>query len=188
MSEVAEPARADRRRLDADALRAAGSVACSMSGVPGVARRRVTVIGGGVAGANAGGRSPLGMGADVDRSSTPTSQRLRYLDDHFQGRVKTAASNPLDLDRAVVSSDLAHRSRCSSRARRPPSSSPTSMVGAHAGRARVLVDIARRPGRLLRGHRIPTTHADPTFPVHGSIFYCVANMPGAGAEHRRRRR
>ena len=85
-------------------MRSAGGLGLLMSGVPGTRPARVTVIGGGVAGANAAVIA-VGLGADVTVFDTNV-QRLRYLDDHFQGRVKTAASNPFDLDRAVVDSDL----------------------------------------------------------------------------------
>jgi alanine dehydrogenase len=42
----------------------------------------------------------------------------------------------------------------------------------------VLVDIAIDQGGCFEDSR-PTTHAEPTFRVHDSVFYCVANMPGA---------
>ena len=42
----------------------------------------------------------------------------------------------------------------------------------------MLVDIAIDQGGCFEGSR-PTTHDDPTFAVHDSIYYCVANMPGA---------
>jgi alanine dehydrogenase len=42
----------------------------------------------------------------------------------------------------------------------------------------VLVDVAIDQGGCFEDSR-PTTHADPTFTVHDSVFYCVANMPGA---------
>ena len=85
-------------------LRSQGGLGLLMSGVPGTRPARVTVIGGGVAGANATVIA-AGLGADVTVFDT-NIQRLRYLDDHFAGRIKTAASNPLDLDRAVIDSDL----------------------------------------------------------------------------------
>ena len=85
-------------------MRSQGGLGLLMSGVPGTRPARVTVIGGGVAGANAAVIAS-GMGADVTIFDT-NIPRLRMLDDHFAGRVKTAASNPLDLGRAVVDSDL----------------------------------------------------------------------------------
>ncbi|MCR2785351.1 MULTISPECIES: alanine dehydrogenase [unclassified Microbacterium] len=155
-------------------MRSAGGLGLLMSGVPGTRPARVTIIGGGVAGANAAYLS-AGMGADVTIFDTNV-QRLRFLDDHFQGRVKTAASNPLDLDAAVVSSDLVIGSVLI-----PGAKAPKLVTNAMVARMRpgsVLVDIAVDQGGCFEDTR-PTTHADPTFTVHGSVFYCVANMPGA---------
>jgi len=155
-------------------LRSAGGLGLLMSGVPGTRPATVTVIGGGVAGANAAVIA-VGMGADVTVFDT-NIRRLRYLDDHFQGRVKTAASNPLDLDRAVVASDLVIGSVLI-----PGAKAPKLVTNDMVSRMRpgsVLVDIAVDQGGCFEDTR-PTTHADPTFPVHGSVFYCVANMPGA---------
>ncbi len=155
-------------------LRSAGGLGLLMSGVPGTCPASVTVIGGGVAGANAAVIA-AGLGADVTIFDT-NIQRLRFLDDHFQGRVKTAASNPLDLDRAVVGSDLVIGSVLI-----PGAKAPKLVTNDMVARMRpgsVLVDIAVDQGGCFEDTH-PTTHADPTFPVHGSVFYCVANMPGA---------
>ncbi|MCR2810116.1 MULTISPECIES: alanine dehydrogenase [unclassified Microbacterium] len=155
-------------------MRSAGGLGLLMSGVPGTRPARVTIIGGGVAGANSAVIA-AGLGADVTIFDT-NIQRLRFLDDHFQGRVKTAASNPLDLDRAVVESDLVIGSVLI-----PGAKAPKLVTNDMVARMRpgsVLVDIAVDQGGCFEDTR-PTTHADPTFPVHGSIFYCVANMPGA---------
>jgi len=155
-------------------LRSAGGLGLLMSGVPGTRPATVTVIGGGVAGANAAVIA-AGLGADVTVFDT-SIQRLRYLDDHFQGRIKTAASNPLDLDRAVVASDLVIGSVLIPGARAPKLVTNDMVSRMRPGS--VLVDIAVDQGGCFEDTR-PTTHADPTFPVHGSVFYCVANMPGA---------
>ena len=155
-------------------MRSAGGLGLLMSGVPGTRPARVTVIGGGVAGANSAVIA-AGIGADVTIFDT-NIQRLRFLDDHFQGRVKTAASNPLDLDRAVVDSDLVIGSVLI-----PGAKAPKLVTNDMVSRMRpgsVLVDIAVDQGGCFEDTH-PTTHADPTFPVHGSVFYCVANMPGA---------
>ncbi|MFT4218906.1 MAG: alanine dehydrogenase [Microbacterium sp.] len=155
-------------------MRAHGGLGLLMSGVPGTRPASVTVIGGGVAGANAIVIA-VGLGADVTVFDTNV-QRLRQLDDHFQGRVKTAASNPLDLDRAVVASDLVIGSVLI-----PGAKAPKLVTNDMVSRMRpgsVLVDIAVDQGGCFEDTH-PTTHADPTFPVHGSVFYCVANMPGA---------
>jgi len=155
-------------------MRSAGGLGLLMSGVPGTRPASVTVIGGGVAGANAAVIA-AGLGADVTIFDT-NIQRLRFLDDHFQGRVKTAASNPLDLDRAVTGSDLVIGSVLI-----PGAKAPKLVTNDMVARMRpgsVLVDIAVDQGGCFEDTH-PTTHADPTFPVHGSVFYCVANMPGA---------
>jgi len=155
-------------------MRSSGGRGLLMSGVPGTRPARVTVIGGGVAGANSAVIA-AGMGADVTVFDTNVA-RLRELDDHFQGRIKTAASNPLDLDRAVVDSDLVIGSVLI-----PGSKAPKLVTNDMVSRMRpgsVLVDIAVDQGGCFADTH-PTTHDDPTFTVHDTVFYCVANMPGA---------
>jgi len=155
-------------------MKSSGGFGVLMSGVPGTRPAKVTVIGGGVAGANSAVIA-AGMGADVTVFDT-NIPRLRYIDDHFQGRLKTAASNPLDLDRAVVDSDLVIGSVLI-----PGAKAPKLVTNEMVSRMRpgsVLVDIAVDQGGCFEDTH-PTTHDDPTFQVHGSVFYCVANMPGA---------
>jgi alanine dehydrogenase len=155
-------------------MRSAGGLGLLMSGVPGTRPANVTVIGGGVAGANSAVIA-AGMGAAVTIFDT-NIQRLRFLDDHFQGRIKTAASNPLDLDRAVVDSDLVIGSVLI-----PGAKAPKLVTNDMVRRMRpgsVLVDIAVDQGGCFEDTHA-TTHADPTFRVHDTVFYCVANMPGA---------
>ncbi|MCC2029226.1 alanine dehydrogenase [Microbacterium sp. YMB-B2] len=155
-------------------MRSNGGLGLLMSGVPGTRPATVTVIGGGVAGANAAVIAS-GMGADVTVFDT-NIPRLRMLDDHFAGRVKTAASNPLDLRRAVVGSDLVIGSVLIPGARAPKL--VTNEMVAQMRPGSVLVDIAVDQGGCFEDTH-PTTHADPTFAVHDTVFYCVANMPGA---------
>lgn len=155
-------------------MRSAGGLGLLMSGVPGTRPAHVSIIGGGVAGANAAVIAS-GLGADVTIFDTNIA-RLRYLDEHFGGRVKTAASNPLDLDRAVIASDLVIGSVLIPGARAPKL--VTNEMVSRMRPGSVLVDIAVDQGGCFADTR-PTTHADPTFTVHGSVFYCVANMPGA---------
>ncbi|GAA3899112.1 alanine dehydrogenase [Microbacterium invictum] len=155
-------------------LRSAGGRGLLMSGVPGTRPATVTVIGGGVAGANAAVIA-AGLGADVTIFDTNIA-RLRLLDDHFRSRVKTAASNPLDLDAQVVASDMVIGSVLI-----PGAKAPKLVTNEMVSRMRpgsVLVDIAVDQGGCFEDSR-PTTHADPTFTVHDTVFYCVANMPGA---------
>lgn len=155
-------------------MRSNGGLGLLMSGVPGTRPATVTVIGGGVAGANAAVIAS-GMGADVTVFDT-NIPRLRMLDDHFSGRVKTAASNPLDLRRAVLDSDLVIGSVLIPGARAPKL--VTNEMVSQMRPGSVLVDIAVDQGGCFEDTH-PTTHADPTFAVHDTVFYCVANMPGA---------
>lgn len=155
-------------------MRSQGGVGLLMSGVPGTRPASVTVIGGGVAGANAAVIAS-GMGADVTIFDT-SIPRLRQLDDFFAGRVKTAASNPLDLRRAVVGSDLVIGSVLIPGARAPKLVTDDMVSAMRPGS--VLVDIAVDQGGCFE-HTRPTTHDDPTFVVHDTVYYCVANMPGA---------
>lgn len=155
-------------------MRSHGGLGLLMSGVPGTRPATVTVIGGGVAGANAAVIA-AGMGADVTIFDTNIA-RLRYLDDFFGGRVKTAASNPLDLRRAVVNSDLVIGSVLIPGAKAPKL--VTNDMVAEMRPGSVLVDIAVDQGGCFEDTH-PTTHDDPTFRVHDTVFYCVANMPGA---------
>ncbi|MBO0980610.1 alanine dehydrogenase [Microbacterium sp. SD291] len=155
-------------------MRSQGGLGLLMSGVPGTRPATVTVIGGGVAGANAAVIAS-GMGADVTIFDTNIA-RLRLLDDHFAGRVKTGASNPLDLRRAVIGSDLVIGSVLIPGARAPKLVTSDTVALMRPGS--VLVDIAVDQGGCFEDTH-PTTHDDPTFPVHDTVFYCVANMPGA---------
>lgn len=155
-------------------MRPAGGPGLLMSGVPGTRPATVTVIGGGVAGSSAA-TVASGMGADVTVFDTSIA-RLRQLDDRFSGRVKTTASNPLDLRRAVTGSDLVIGSVLIPGARAPKL--VTSDMVAQMRPGSVLVDIAVDQGGCFEDTR-PTTHDDPTFAVGEAVFYCVANMPGA---------
>ena len=145
-----------------------------MGGVPGVRPASVVVVGGGVSGA-AATRVAVGMGADVtllDRDIT----KLRHLDDHYAGRLRTVMSNSFELERAVVEADLVVGAVLVPGARAPKLVTDDLVARMRPGS--VLVDIAVDQGGCFESTR-PTTHDDPTFAVHGSVFYCVANMPGA---------
>jgi len=145
-----------------------------MGGVPGVAPARVLVIGGGVAGLNAAVIA-MGMGADVtivDRSLL----RLAYIDTIYGGRIKTLASSFHAVDRELKSADLVIGAVLVHGAKAPKLVSNAQVAQMKPGS--VLVDIAIDQGGCFEDSK-PTTHAEPTFQVHQSIFYCVANMPGA---------
>ncbi len=145
-----------------------------MGGVPGVSPAKVLVIGGGVAGLNAAVIA-MGMGADVtivDRSLP----RLAYIDTLYSGRIKTLASSFHAVDRELKSADLVIGAVLVHGAKAPKLVSNAQVAQMKPGS--VLVDIAIDQGGCFEDSK-PTTHAEPTFKVHQSIFYCVANMPGA---------
>ena len=155
-------------------MRHRGGNGMLMSGVPGTRPARVTVIGAGVAGANAVSMA-AGMGADVTVLDT-NLYRLRELDDYYNGRVKTIVSNTYELQRAVSESDLVIGAVLIPGAKAPKLVTNEMVKKMKPGS--VLVDIAIDQGGCFEDSR-PTTHAEPTFKVHESTFYCVANMPGA---------
>jgi alanine dehydrogenase len=145
-----------------------------LGGVPGVAPGRVVVIGGGVAGLNAAVIA-LGMGADVtvfDRSIN----RLQYIDTIYGGRIKTLVASKHSIEREVRQADLVVGAVLVHGAKAPKLISNALVAEMKSGS--VLVDIAIDQGGCFEDSK-PTTHAEPTFMVHNSIFYCVANMPGA---------
>jgi alanine dehydrogenase len=143
-------------------------------GVPGVAPARVVVIGGGVSGLNAA-QIAVGMGADVIILDVSVD-RLRHIDAIYQGRLKTLVSNAYALEQAVLEADLVIGAVLI-----PGAKAPTLVSNDLVSRMKpgsVLVDIAIDQGGCFEDSR-PTTHADPTYKVHESVFYCVANMPGS---------
>lgn len=145
-----------------------------LGGVPGVAPGRVVVIGGGVAGLNAAVIA-LGMGADVtvfDRSIS----RLQYIDTIYGGRFKTLMASKHAIERELKQADLVIGAVLVHGAKAPKLVSNALVAQMKSGS--VLVDIAIDQGGCFEDSK-PTTHAQPTFSVHNSIFYCVANMPGA---------
>ncbi|HEY3292753.1 MAG TPA: alanine dehydrogenase [Candidatus Nanopelagicaceae bacterium] len=145
-----------------------------LAGVPGVAPGKVVVIGGGVAGLNAAVIA-LGMGADVtviDRSIA----RLQYIDALYAGRIKTLAASYHAIDREIGQADLVVGAVLVHGAKAPKLVSNDQVQKMKPGS--VLVDIAIDQGGCFADSHA-TTHAEPTFTIHNSIFYCVANMPGA---------
>jgi alanine dehydrogenase len=145
-----------------------------LAGVPGVTPAKVVVIGGGVAGINSA-KIALGMGADVTVLDTNIS-RLREIDSEYEGRIRTLVSNHFQLHNEVRSADLVIGAVLIPGAKAPKL--VTNEMVSHMKTGSVLVDIAIDQGGCFEDSR-PTTHADPTYAVHDSIFYCVANMPGA---------
>jgi alanine dehydrogenase len=155
-------------------MRAGGGRGVLMGGVPGVPGADVVVLGAGVSGHNATAIA-LGMGADVTVLDL-SLQKLRDVDARFAGRVRTVASNAFEIDRAVRNADMVIGAVLVPGAKAPKLVS--NELVSRMRRGSVLVDIAIDQGGCFADSR-PTTHDDPTYPVHGSVFYCVANMPGA---------
>lgn len=145
-----------------------------LGGVPGVESGNVVVLGGGVSGLNAA-TIALGMGARVTILDLNVA-RLREIDRHFNGAVQTVTSNAFNLEQAVLAADLVIGAVLVPGAKAPKLVSNDLVSRMKPGS--VLVDIAIDQGGCFEDSK-PTTHADPTFRVHNSIFYCVANMPGA---------
>ncbi|GGM65439.1 alanine dehydrogenase [Thermopolyspora flexuosa] len=153
--------------------RQAGGRGVLMGGVPGVYPAKTVVLGAGVAGRNAAAIA-LGMGAEVlllDKDA----DRLRQVDAVYRGRCRTVASNAYEIERAVRDADLVIGAVLVPGARAPTLVDDDLVARMKPGS--VLVDVSIDQGGCFASSR-PTTHGDPTFRVHGSIFYCVTNMPG----------
>lgn len=155
-------------------MRSHGGRGVLMGGVPGVAPAEVVVIGGGVAGYNAA-RIAKGMGAHVNVFDVNINT-LRKIDNENNGAIETRYSSSLDLEDAVKHADLVIGAVLVPGARAPKLVSNSTVAAMKPGA--VLVDIAIDQGGCFEDSR-PTTHDDPTFAVHDTVFYCVANMPGA---------
>lgn len=145
-----------------------------LGGVPGVGGAKVTVLGAGVSGMNAVAIA-LGMQAEVVVLDTDLD-KLRTADRIYRGHLRTVMSNAFEIEKAVTDADLVIGAVLVTGARAPVLVSDALVGGMKPGS--VLVDIAIDQGGCFESSR-PTTHADPVYRVGGSLFYCVANMPGA---------
>src|SRR6201986_321963 len=145
-----------------------------MGGVSGVYAEKVVVLGAGVSGMSAAAIA-LGMQAEVllvDKNIA----RLRSADAIYQGHLQTVASNAYEIERAVIDADLVIGAVLVPGAKAPMLVSNQLVSRMLPGS--VLVDISIDQGGCFEDSH-PTTHADPTYRVHNSVLYCVANMPGA---------
>jgi len=175
MSEIAgrmaPPVGAHHLRRGAGALPAGGVLT---GGVPGAGPAKVVVIGAGTAGMNAAAIA-LGMRAEVLLLDQDVA-RLRAAGAAWPGHCQTVAASAYEIERAVWDADLVIGA-----VHRPGAKAPTLVSNELVAKMKpgsVLVDIAIDQGGCFADSR-PTTHAEPTYRVHDSFFYCVANMPGA---------
>jgi alanine dehydrogenase len=155
-------------------MRAYGGRGTLMGGVSGVYAAKVVVLGAGVAGMNAA-TIALGMQAEVLLLDLNIA-RLRQADAIYHGHMQTIASNLYEVERACLDADMVIGAVLVPGAKAPKLVSNELVSRMKPGS--VLVDIAIDQGGCFEDSR-PTTHADPTYKVHNSVFYCVANMPGA---------
>ncbi|RAV22588.1 alanine dehydrogenase [Paenibacillus contaminans] len=146
-----------------------------LSGVPGVKRGKVTVIGGGVVGVNAA-KIAIGLGADVTVIDLDP-ERLRVLDDRFGSDIQTLISNPHNIAEAVADSDLVISAVLIPGAKAPKLVSEAMVQTMKPGS--VIVDVAIDQGGIVETADRVTTHDNPTYVKHGVVHYAVANMPGA---------
>jgi len=155
-------------------MRAHGGRGVLMGGVSGTYAAKVVVLGAGVSGQNAAAIA-LGMQAEVLLLDL-NIPRLRHVDAIYQGHMQTIASNAYEIERACLDADMVIGAVLV-----PGAKAPKLITNELVSRMKpgsVLVDIAIDQGGCFEDSR-PTTHADPTYTVHNSVFYCVANMPGA---------
>jgi alanine dehydrogenase len=155
-------------------MRQGGGRGTLMGGVPGVYAAKVVVIGAGVSGQNAAAIA-LGMQAEVLLLDKNVA-RLRQMDAIYQGHCQTVASNTYEIEQACLDADLVIGAVLIAGAKAPKLVSNELVSRMKPGS--VLVDISIDQGGCFEDSR-PTTHAEPTYRVHNSVFYCVANMPGA---------
>ncbi|MGR5269496.1 alanine dehydrogenase [Vibrio astriarenae] len=153
-----------------------GGVGLLLGGVAGVAPAKVTIIGGGVVGANAA-QMAIGLGADTTILDNNVDT-LRKLNAQFGSSVKTVYSNQHNLEAAVLESDLVVGGVLIPGAAAPKLVSKEMIAAMKEGSA--IVDVAIDQGGCFETSRA-TTHAEPTYIVDGVVHYCVANMPGAVA-------
>lgn len=147
-----------------------------LGGVPGVPPADILILGAGVVGSHAA-LIAVGMGANVavmDRSMAA----LRRTADHFGSTVGTIFSTHNAIERLITKVDLVIGAVLVPGAAAPKLITSEMVKTMKPGS--VVVDIAIDQGGCFETSH-PTTHAEPTYIVHGVVHYCVTNMPGAVA-------
>jgi alanine dehydrogenase len=155
-------------------MRPAGGSGVLVCGVPGVRSAKVVILGAGISGM-AAATLAVGLHCDVyvlDRDLA----KLRAVDHHFRGALETIASSTHAIEEQCVDADIVIGAVLVVGAKAPKLVSDELVAAMNPGS--VLVDISVDQGGCFESSH-PTTHSHPTFVVHGSLFYCVANMPGA---------
>lgn len=145
-----------------------------LGGVPGVAPAHITILGGGVVGANAA-RIAAGFQADVAILDVDLD-RLRYLDDVMPANVNTLYSDRHTIIEQLRRADLVIGSVLIPGAKAPRLVRAEDLSMMKSGS--VVIDVAVDQGGCVETSR-PTTHSDPTYVIDEVVHYCVANMPGA---------
>src|SRR5215472_16579225 len=145
-----------------------------LGGVPGVAPANVVILGGGIVGTNAA-KMALGLGAHVviiDKSLN----RLRELDDIFNGQLVTLASNVWTIGENLKTADLVIGAVLIPGASAPKLVRKETISTMKPGA--VVVDVAIDQGGCFETAHA-TTHTEPIYFVDGVLHYCVSNMPAA---------
>ncbi|HXI44130.1 MAG TPA: alanine dehydrogenase [Bryobacteraceae bacterium] len=145
-----------------------------LGGVPGVAPANIVILGGGVVGTNAA-KIAVGMGAHVTMIDRNLN-RLRELDDIFNGQIVTLASNVFTIGETLKHADLVIGAVLI-----PGAAAPRIVrrqMIANMKRGSVVVDVAIDQGGCFETSH-PTTHTEPVYFVDGVLHYCVSNMPAA---------
>ena len=145
-----------------------------LGGVPGVPPAHITILGGGVVGANA---AKIAAGFDADVAILDVDlNRLRYLDDVMPANVNCLFSDRHMILEQIERADLVIGSVLIPGAKAPRLVRKEDLRRMKAGS--VIIDVAVDQGGCIETSR-PTTHSDPTYIVDGIVHYCVSNMPGA---------
>lgn len=145
-----------------------------LSGVPGVEKGSVVILGGGGVGTSAC-KIAVGMGANVTVLDV-SAQRLAYLDDIFGGRIQTLYSSRANILASIAKADLVIGAVLLPGRKTPKLVRREDLKCMKKGS--VIVDVAVDQGGCVETTH-PTTHQEPVFTVDGVVHYCVANMPGA---------